>query len=244
MNTTRENCPTSQRFRPGARLEMPAKSGRCAFTLVEVVLATAISAVVLFGCCAMMFDMVGVLEYFERGWSLRSHADGVEKFLRASFMNSSAVQTSEIGETIANNSAKTIYLAHDPDNASLGDYYLCFSANYEHPIYVSAFKFSPDKICFLELDDDGLWIVWRFVVSEDRNSDPAIYRTLLSPWVVSMSYFYYDDTSGWEEEDEIRTSATSSSLMPTYIKIVFQRGGETIERLVCLESMVDFQITK
>ena len=220
-----------------------ASSSSGAFTLVEVVLATAISAVILFGCCAMMFDMVNVVEYFERGWSLRSHADGVEKFLRSSFMNSSAVQTSEIGETLANNSAKTIYLAHDPET-SLGDYYLCFSANYEHPIYVSPFKFSPDKICFLELDDDGLWIVWRFVVSEDRNSDPAIYRTQISPWVVSMSYFYYDDTSGWEEENEIRTSAASSSLMPTYIKLVFQNGEEIIERLICLESMVDFQLTR
>ena len=87
-----------------------ASSSSGAFTLVEVVLATAISAVILFGCCAMMFEMVNVVEYFERGWSLRSHADGVEKFLRSSFMNSSAVQTSEIGETLANNSAKTIYL--------------------------------------------------------------------------------------------------------------------------------------
>ncbi len=214
-----------------------------AFTLVEVVLATAISAVILFGCCAMMFDMVNIIEYFERGWSLRSHADGVEKFLRSSFMNSSSVQTSEIGETLANNSAKTIYLAHDPDS-SLGDYYLCFSANYEHPFYVSPFKFSPDKICFLELDNDGLWIVWRFVVSEDKNSDPAIYRTQVSPWVTAMSYFYYDDTSGWQEEEEIRTSAASSSLMPTYIKLVFERGDETIERLISLESMVDFQLTK
>ncbi|MFR6033372.1 MAG: hypothetical protein ACLUKN_09490 [Bacilli bacterium] len=62
--------------------------------------------------------------------------------------------------------------------------------------------------------------------------------------VVSMSYFYYDDTSGWEEENEIRTSAASSSLMPTYIKLVFQNGEEIIERLICLESMVDFQLTK
>ena len=59
------------------------------FTLIEAVLAISISALVMFGGVALLFDMSKLSESLEMGGSLKSHADGVEGFLRSAFSTSS-----------------------------------------------------------------------------------------------------------------------------------------------------------
>lgn len=214
-----------------------------AFTLVEVILAMSISSLVMFGACALMFDMVNVLEYFERGWSFRAHVDGVEKFLRSSFLSSSISDASILGTTYANNSSKTLYLALDPDDGALGEYWLAWGVAEAHPLYLSPFRFSPEKLCFLEFKEgEGLFIIWRFVVSEDKNSEAAVYKTPVSPYVFALAYLYYDETSGWTEENYINTAVGKG--MPSYIKIYFEKDGEKYERIISLDSLVDFQISQ
>lgn len=77
------------------------------FTLIETVLAISISALVMFGGVALLFDMSKLSESLEMGGSLKSHADGVEGFLRSAFSTSSVQSSGDLGETFASNSDKT-----------------------------------------------------------------------------------------------------------------------------------------
>ncbi len=217
------------------------RSVRSGFTLVEVLLSLSISALIMFGCCALMFDMVSLSEHFERDWSFRSHVDGVEKFLRSSFISSKIDDISALGTVSQKNSAGTIYLAKDPEDGTMGEDYLAFGVDGDHPFYPSPTVFSPAKVCFLEWKDgEGLFIVWRFIVSESRNSEPAVYKEIVSKWVEKVGYLYYDETKGWEEEDEIRSdSASDSNVMPSFLKLYFRRGDETYERIISLEGFAD-----
>lgn len=211
-----------------------------AFTLIEAVLSIAISALVMLGCATLMFDMVNVLEYFERGWSLKKHADGVENFLRTSILNSEIADTSVLGTTYAFSSAKNIFIAPLPEDMNSSEYYLCFGEIKDKPLFLSHTGFSPAKICWIDFKDNALWLVWRFVVSESRLSEPAIYRTLLSPYVKEVGYFY-KDSSKWVEESSIRTSTTDAK-MPSYMKIVFDDGSGKTERIIYFSSHLDSQV--
>ena len=217
---------------------------RAAFTLVEIMLALAVSAFVMFGCAAMMFDMMRLTEYFERGGTFRSHVDGVEKFLRAAFMNSE-IETGNLGlfeSPLASNTAKTVWLVRDFEDKNVDKYHLAYGVGIEHPLYPSPLGFAGDKLCLLELLDGGLYIVWRFVQPEREGEEAAIYKMLLSPWVKKIGYIY-NDNDRWKEEDEIKTMGYSD-LMPKYIKIYFDRHGEKYERLISPNLYLDFQISQ
>ena len=95
---------------------------RTAFTLVECVLAISISALLMFGGAALLFDMSRLSESLESGGGLKSHADGVESFLRSSFSSSSVSDSSKLGETFASNSDKTVFVAKKPESMGAGDW--------------------------------------------------------------------------------------------------------------------------
>lgn len=217
------------------------KTPRRAFTLVEVMLGLAISALVMFGCVALMFDMARLTEYFESGNSFRNHVDGVEKFLRCAVVDSEIGSAAKFESPLTKNTAGTIYVAKDFENTGANDYYIGYGVRTSHPFYPSPLGFGADKICLLELDgDDGLYLVWKFTDAEIENSDPAIYKTLLSKWVKKIGYIY-NSSAGWEEEETLRTSG--ETLMPSYIKIYFDKNGETYERIISLDVVLDFQIS-
>ncbi|MBQ6533700.1 MAG: prepilin-type N-terminal cleavage/methylation domain-containing protein [Opitutales bacterium] len=207
-----------------------------AFTLIEVVLAMSVSAVVMFGCCALMFDMFSVAERLERGWSLKPHADGVERFLRSAVSESLLTHPSRIENALASYPSKTLAISVPPESETSGEYRLTFGVEGAHPLFVSPTGFSPEKICWLVFDGDGLSLVWRHANAEFENSAAGVYKTVLSPFVKKIGYIY-DGDSGWEEEDEI--DDTDSSKLPYFIRLHFERGGEKTERIVPLSGLLD-----
>ncbi len=215
------------------------KEKRDAFTLVEVLLALSISSVIMVGCVALMFDMINIVEHFERGWSLRSHADGIEKFLRL------RISTSKISEAPSNgraNSSKTIYLAPDPQSgSSQNDKFICFGIPADHPLLLSQTGFSSGATCYLECGDDGLSLIW--TIREEKktiSSEKSIYKTVISPWVKQIGYIYEDDETRWEEEDD---PENRSDEFPSAIKLYFKRGDEEFSRVIPFMDFTDFQIS-
>lgn len=212
-----------------------------AFTLIETILAISLSAVIMLACAELIFNLVKTSSSFESGWTLKAHADGVEKFLRKSFMNSSFSNMSKISDVIFKRNTNSLCVAKLPEEENTNNYYLAFSIKEPHPLFVSATEVSPEKYCFLQfVEDEGLYIVWKFLQSEDRDKEPIVYRTLLSPHVKDIAYIYYDSTL-WKEEKQLDTTMTS---MPTFIKITFGDKVETITRIISLNSQLDFQISR
>lgn len=209
-----------------------------AFTLIECVLAISISALVMFGGAALLFNIWGLGELLERGGGLKAHADGVESFLRAQFAGSSIADTSALGETFASNDDKTIFVAKHPDSMANTEWLLAFGNLYDHPFYVSPTGFSPEKLCWLEFKDGTLSVIWKFISPEVYGEDCAIYKSPISRRVESVAYLYYDDVGSWKEEESLR-STTTVSTMPQYIKLYFRNGEETIARTISLTSFID-----
>ena len=215
---------------------------RKAFTIIEVILAMTISAIVMFGCASLMFDMISVSERLERSWTLKSHADGVERFLRSAISTSLIMHPTRIQDVLATYPSKTMCISQPPEQNSASDYYLTFGVNGSHPLFVSPTGFSPAKICWLYHDEDeGLSIIWRHANAEFENSDVGVYKTKISPFVKEIIYIY-DDDNGWTEESEI--DSTDSSKLPYYIKLKFVRGDEKIERVISLSGQVDPQFER
>lgn len=211
---------------------------RRAFTLFEVVFAVAVSAVVMFGCASLFFDMVHTADSLRGNWTLRAHADGVERFLRASFVHSSISDVSKLSDAVFARNKNSLCFARLPEQERGADYHLAFSDKTANPLYVSATGAVGEKLCFLDLTEgEGLFVVWTFVQSEDRKNASAVYRTQLSPFVREM-YFIYKDATLWKEEAAIDSRAK----MPQFLKLVFERGGERIERVVSLGSQIDYQV--
>lgn len=208
------------------------------FTLIEAVLAISISALVMFGGVALLFDMSKLSESLEMGGSLKSHADGVEGFLRSAFSTSSVQSSGDLGETFASNSDKTVYVSKNPDTIGSGDWLLAYGCAYDHPFYVSPTGFSPEKLCWLEYKGGVLSVIWKFVKSEEHDQECALYRSEISRRVANVEYWYYDDVGAWQLEPQLRDTTTGST-MPQYVKITFSDGAETDERLIRLDNFTD-----
>lgn len=204
---------------------------RRAFTLLEVVLAMSVAAVVMFGCAATLLNLANTAERVEGGWSLTKHADGAEKFLRAAFINSALLHASKIGNVSHQNASNTLAVAEIPESSETA---LAFEIDEQTPILLAAERFSPEKICYLSHDTDGLSLVWRHANAEKKNSGAVLYKTPLSPYVKKISYLL-PDTNGWREEDDLSNIGD----MPSYVKLLFERAGEKIERIIPLSGMLD-----
>ena len=150
---------------------------RRAFTLLEVVLAMSVAAVVMFGCAATLLNLANTAERVEGGWSLTKHADGAEKFLRAAFINSALLHASKIGNVSHQNASNTLAVAEIPESSETA---LAFEIDEQTPILLAAERFSPEKICYLSHDTDGLSLVWRHANAEKKNSEAVLYKTPLS----------------------------------------------------------------
>ncbi len=212
-----------------------------AFTLLEVILAIAISAFVLFACAQLMYNLTKTSELFEKKWSLINHADGVERFLRASFMNSQISNTSKLSGIIFSKNTNSLCVAKLPEEETSNNYYLVFSEKKPHPLYLPTTLVSPEKLCFLFFDEnEGLSIVWKFLVSEDRKNDPIVYKTKLSKFVSAITYLY-KDSDIWKEAQVLDTTLTN---MPEFIKITFKRNSEEITRIISLSSQLDSQLAQ
>lgn len=204
---------------------------RRAFTLLEVVLAMSVAAVVMFGCAATLLNLANTAERVEGGWSLTKHADGAEKFLRAAFINSALLHASKIGNVSHQNASNTLAVAEIPESSETA---LAFEIDEQTPILLAAERFSPEKICYLSHDSDGLSLVWRHANAEKKNSEAVLYKTPFSPHVKKISYLL-PDTNGWREEDDL----SNIDDMPSYVKLLFERGEEKIERIIPLSGMLD-----
>lgn len=222
-----------------------SRTSRKAFTLLECVLAISISAIVMFGGAALLYDSFTLAQTLERGGGLKAHADGVEIFLKSALTCSNISDASVLGERLTSNSDKTIYIAKRPDSIGSSDWRIAYGVLEDRPLYQSPKRFTAEKVCWIDFADGILSIIWKCTKPENHDdTDTPIYRSIVSDKVLRFEYLYYDEVGGWEVEDKLREFA-SENLMPTYIKIVFGDENEQIERLINIEPFkADTEVVK
>lgn len=222
-----------------------------AFTLVEMLLALAISAMVMAGAVALMFDMGSVMRHFEEGDSFDLHVNGVEDFLAKAFRNSAF--PSDLPQSLAGSSASSgaVRQGNPPDSMSGDDRRLCFGVIDDRPFFVARRGFSPEKVAWLDFRrDGGLYVLWTFVKNENADSsvvsesDRPVHESLVSPFVTEFEYVYIDSFGKWTYETDMENpsaSSASSTTLPDFVRLKFKRGREEDVRFVPLSMSMDSQ---
>ena len=196
-----------------------------AFTLVEVLFSLAISAIVMVGACVLMFNMSSILERFEGDEPFDVHVNGVEVFLKSILKNSQMPQDRDYSNTFTAFAENSNLGKGNPPDSMMGDKSkISFGVMDDIPFFISRRGFSPEKDAWLDFrEKEGLYIIWTFAKNENYNSasdDRPVYESLVSPFVVSMSYVYIDEDGRWLEEEDmdyVSSSSVASNQMPNFI---------------------------
>lgn len=92
---------------------------------------------------------------------------------------------------------------------------------------------APQTVCVLAVvPEEGLWVIWR---SELEDQDDAWHETLVSPFVTSLSYEYYNpETRAWRPETTVERTGAGAWRVPEQIVLHFAQGKFQAERSLTL----------
>jgi prepilin-type N-terminal cleavage/methylation domain-containing protein len=197
-----------------------------AFTLLEVLLAMALAALVLVALNTFVFSMG---ELWGKNSDLRlfdQHVRAVTRFLqremvRATLPPAAAVNAAPVGV------APVRPMGGSQENLVT---YMELSGNRIVKWPGSAL---PEVSCSLEVRrDQGLLMLWHSDLENHFNDDPPR-ETLVSPFVTALAYDYFDaDFGKWTKETVLRTDNSGNPLAPQRLRVTFTYNRVTRETIV------------
>jgi prepilin-type N-terminal cleavage/methylation domain-containing protein len=201
---------------------------RRGFTLVELLLAIAIMAMLLVALFTFVFSMGEIWGHGSEKRLFEQHVNAVSRHLEAMLRRASlpiggtsTVEPFTIREVHALSGGTLSLLGFDLAD---GDRLLVWTGS---PL--------PDVECSLGIESNrGLMLYWVSKLEIRRESDPP--RTVLvSPFVTKLDYYYRDADSGaWHNANTPQKSSEGHWLVPDSIKLTFAHGGVTVERTLML----------
>ena len=211
------------------------------FSLPEILVAITIGASLVFAAVTVAFSMG---ELWGNGSETRifdQHVRGVSRFLegmlrkaeappeeaRSSVGPQEAVVPPEQQTSIASAGPPIVWQKPRGVGYS-GDELLTFQLPESPGILVWPDQPLPFVVCSLRVDPErGLFLLWKSRLEIDfEDESPREFR--LSPFVKSISYFYYDDSenhSSWEFRDQPETVSGNEKEVPVRIRLHFAYHG-------------------
>jgi prepilin-type N-terminal cleavage/methylation domain-containing protein len=199
---------------------------RRGFTLIEVLLATALAGLVLVALNTFVFSMG---ELWGRGSEARlfdQHVRAVTRFLaselrRASLPPAAGVNSTPVG--VAPITPQT-----GPQDNLVTYVQLSGSRILSWPVVPL-----PEVFCSLQVrPDQGLYMLWHSDLENHFNDDPPR-ETLVSPLVSALAYDYYDtDLSRWTTETTVRRDASGNPQPPQRLRVTFTYDKMTRTALI------------
>lgn len=213
-------------FSPSGRRAGSARG----FTLLEILFALAIAAMVLVALNTLIFSMG---ELWGRNSDMRlfdQHARAVTRFL-AQELRSAALPP--YAET---NSTPIIPQEIRPQNGSTENL-LTFELTEGSRLIPWPDRPLPEVVCSLQARDrSGLWLLWHSRLEKKFNDDPP-HETLITPFVTAISYDYYDpDFKNWKNETTLRRNSDNQLEIPQRLRLKFTYGKMTRETVIVLPS--------
>lgn len=212
---------------PPRRLRQTA---RRAFTLLEILIAMAIVALVMIAMNTFIFSMG---ELWGRNNDLRLfelHVRNVTRFLQNEFQTAAlppfgsvAQPGISIDEIRAQNGITENLLTFELPEGSR----LCTWP--ERPL--------PEVRCALAVRErQGLLLLWQSRL-EKKFEDESPRETVITPLVTEMTYEYFDeDFKNWKNERALRRDNTGAIVVPQRLRLKFAYSGRTVESVVGLPS--------
>ncbi|MGC4072711.1 MAG: prepilin-type N-terminal cleavage/methylation domain-containing protein [Nibricoccus sp.] len=215
-----------------AVVALPRRALRRAFTLLEVLVALALVALVLVSMNTFVFSMG---ELWGKNTDLRLfelHVRNVTRFLEHELSTAALppfASVTEQGITVQEIRAQT----------GMTDNYLTFELPEGSRIFTWPEHPLPDVVCALAVRErEGLLLLWHSRL-EKKFADDAPRETVITPLVTEMSYDYYEtDFKNWKNERTLRKSPAGETVVPQRIRLKFVYSGREIYAVVGLPTAV------
>ncbi len=203
---------------------------RAGFTMLEVLIAVVIVALMLVGLNTFIFSMG---ELWGRGTDVRlfdQHVRNVTRFMQeeldraalppAGRRDQAAITVQEIRPQ---NGATEFMLTFEQAQG-------CRFTNWPG-------RALPDVVCSLTVRDrEGLLLLWHSRL-EKRFADESPRETVITPLVTAMSYEYYDaDFKRWKTETTLRRDSAGKQVTPQRLRFKFTYDKLTRETMVTVPS--------
>lgn len=204
--------------------------GRGGFTLLEVMLAVALGAVIMTVATMFVFSMAELWGAGANERLFKKHTRGVSRFFERSMQQASSRYAT--GE----DAAPVFWMDWEGDgNATVQ--YLSFELDTSPGALVWPEQPMPSVVCSLDLDArEGLFLLWRSRLEADFAEEPPR-RTLVSPFVKELRYHYIDyavEYPEWEVLSEPKQNADQSYVIPQRLELVFDYKGASVPRQLAL----------
>ncbi|MEI6861060.1 MAG: prepilin-type N-terminal cleavage/methylation domain-containing protein [Verrucomicrobiota bacterium] len=211
------------------------------FTMLEILVATALTALVLMGLNTLVFSMA---ELWGNGSPTRNfdlHARAFTTFLEQEFRTAAlavpvtattsgttgTATGTAAGSTAAGGQAGATggFSWQAPSGSTPGSStqpLLTFTLPAGSRLLPWPARALPDVVCALEARDDGLYLLWHSEYETNFVTDPPR-ETLLTPLVTALAYDYYDaDAKQWTTTTEPTTDGNNQTLLPGRMRLTFQ----------------------
>jgi prepilin-type N-terminal cleavage/methylation domain-containing protein len=199
---------------------MRSPESKGGFTLLEVLMAVTLGALLMVAASTFVFSMG---ELWGRGTDERlfdRHVRGVSRFMDG-LLRGAVATSGTTGEESA------IWWAESGGNEYMDSALLTFELQESPGVLVWPGEALPNVVCSFQLDrDDGLFLLWKSRLEMDFE-DASPRRTRLSPFVRDIEYIYFDtesDPPEWDRASEPMTDSEGAPLLPSRLQISFEYG--------------------
>jgi len=199
-----------------------------AFTLLEILLALALTALVLVSLNVFVFSMG---ELWGRNSDVRlfdRHVRAVTRFLE------NELRTAALPPSVAAGAAPIVPQEIKPASGTT-DNLITFELPAGNRLLVWPDRPLPEVVCSLQARDrEGLVLLWHSRLETKFSDDPPR-ETVITPFVTALAYDYYDpDFKTWKTETTIRKDNTGQLQTPQRLRLKFAYGKMKRESVIAL----------
>ncbi len=218
---------------PASFLRGKSRAGRPAgagFTLLEVLLALALVAVVLVSLNTFIFSM-GEL------WGKNSDVRLFDRHVRAVTRYLQRELRSVTLPPYATANSTPIGLQDIRPQNGISDKMLTFELTAGSRLLTWPDRPLPEVVCSLQVrPNEGLYLLWHSRLEKNFDTDPPR-ETLITPFVTAMTYDYYDTQSTrWSTETSLKLDGQGNPMVPQRIRLQFKYQTLTRETVITLPS--------
>jgi prepilin-type N-terminal cleavage/methylation domain-containing protein len=209
-----------------------ARGSRRAFTLLEIIVALALVALVLIAMNTFVFSMG---ELWGRGTDARlfdQHVRAVSRFLENELRAAVLPPAARPGDT-------SIAPQEIRPQSGMSDNLLTF----ELPAGSRLLQWPegralPDVVCSLQArEHEGLILLWHSKL-ETRFADDPPRETVVTPMVTALNYDYYDPNfKHWTTEVQLKRGDNGEVMAPQRLRLKFTYGKMTRESVITLPAV-------
>lgn len=208
-----------------SRLRKTRSSG---FTLLEILLALALVALVLVALNSFVFSMG---ELWGRNTDIRlfdQHTRAVTRFLERE-LRAAVLPPANIPNT------PPVAIEEIRPQNGLQEEMLTFDLPAGSRFFVWPDRPLPEVVCSLQVrQNEGLFLLWHSRLEKNFDIDPPR-EAIVTPLVSAMAYDYWDaDTLRWTTETTLKKNAQGQATTPQRLRLTFTYGKLKRETVVTL----------